>query len=312
MGKQAIEGKRLNGFYVSPGAVRIIGLDTRDGPEHPLYDERIKLPLDEGLVLSIMSQGVLKPILVRKNGHFIDVLAGRQRTRAAREANRRIAEKIGIADPDDSEDPLLHRLPLLLKSADGNDAVSMGAAENIHVQSDALTLARQAKRMLDRGLAVETVAISMGKSAETVYAWQKLLGLGEKMQAAVERGVLKPSAAVQYADMAIEEQEKLIADAEERGIIISLPEAKRQREDRKKTNGHATGDGAITRGAPISRTVIRKLLESEVFRDEVDVTVRHALAWVIGEPNMDRKIKGLRRALVDVGAIKPDVKPEES
>lgn len=302
MGGQAIEGKRLNGFWVLPTDVRIIGHDTNDGQEHSLYDERIKLPLDEGLVRSIKAQGVLEPILVRKDGKFVDVLDGRQRTRAARAANEEIMRDLQIEDPNDLR---LHRLPLLLKNADGKAAMTIGAAANIRVTSDAMIQARTAQRYLDRGMSVEETALAMGVKAPQVYGWQKLLGLGEKMQAAVERGVLTPSAAVNYADMPIAEQDQIIADAETRGIIISVPEARRQRDERKK-NGHANGDGAGTRGTPVSRTVLRKLLESGVFREEVDVTVRHALAWVLGEPNMDRKIKGLRKALVDVGALKPD------
>jgi ParB family chromosome partitioning protein len=34
---------------------------------HPLYDERIHLPIDEGMVLNIMELGVLEPIIVWKD-----------------------------------------------------------------------------------------------------------------------------------------------------------------------------------------------------------------------------------------------------
>jgi ParB family chromosome partitioning protein len=34
---------------------------------HPLYDERIHLPISEAMVLNIMDQGVLEPIIVWKD-----------------------------------------------------------------------------------------------------------------------------------------------------------------------------------------------------------------------------------------------------
>ena len=34
---------------------------------HPLYDERVHLPIDEGMVLNIKELGVLEPIIVWKD-----------------------------------------------------------------------------------------------------------------------------------------------------------------------------------------------------------------------------------------------------
>ncbi|HHT0475637.1 TPA: hypothetical protein ACTW83_003826 [Klebsiella michiganensis] len=48
---------------------------------HPLYDERIHLPLSEAMVLNIMDQGVLEPIIVWKDPEtgLSCVVDGRQR-----------------------------------------------------------------------------------------------------------------------------------------------------------------------------------------------------------------------------------------
>lgn len=57
---------------------------------HPLYDERINLPIDEGMVLNIKELGVLEPIIVWKdpeNG-LTCVVVGRQRVRHTLEANK--------------------------------------------------------------------------------------------------------------------------------------------------------------------------------------------------------------------------------
>lgn len=61
---------------------------------HPLYDERIHLPLDETMVLNIMDQGVLEPIIVWKDPEtgLSCVVDGRQRVRHTVEANKRLAD----------------------------------------------------------------------------------------------------------------------------------------------------------------------------------------------------------------------------
>ncbi|WP_233772500.1 hypothetical protein [Achromobacter sp. AONIH1] len=61
--------------------------------DHPLYDERVHLPLDEAMVLNIMALGVLQSILVWKDpesGKTL-VIAGRQRVKHTLEADKRLA-----------------------------------------------------------------------------------------------------------------------------------------------------------------------------------------------------------------------------
>ncbi|WP_369707599.1 ParB N-terminal domain-containing protein [Klebsiella variicola] len=58
---------------------------------HPLYDERVHLPLNEAVILNIMELGVLEPIIVWKDPETgkTCVVAGRQRVKNAKEANAR-------------------------------------------------------------------------------------------------------------------------------------------------------------------------------------------------------------------------------
>ena len=53
---------------------------------HPLYDERVHLPLNEAVILNIMELGVLEPIIVWKDPETgkTCVVAGRQRVRTLR------------------------------------------------------------------------------------------------------------------------------------------------------------------------------------------------------------------------------------
>ena len=55
---------------------------------HPLYDERVHLPLHEPTVLSIMDQGVLEPIIVWKDPEtgLTCAVEGRQRVKNTLEA----------------------------------------------------------------------------------------------------------------------------------------------------------------------------------------------------------------------------------
>ncbi|MDP1177692.1 ParB/Srx family N-terminal domain-containing protein, partial [Klebsiella pneumoniae] len=59
---------------------------------HPLYDERIHLPIREAMVLNIRDQGVLEPIIVVKDPEtgLTCVVDGRQRVRQTLEANKRL------------------------------------------------------------------------------------------------------------------------------------------------------------------------------------------------------------------------------
>lgn len=92
---QVFDAARLGGFRFDPDVLVIIGLDTKDGPEHELWDERALLPYSEEMVLSLMDLGCLKTITVRKGEDGRpEIVDGRGRAIAGREANRRL-RKLG-------------------------------------------------------------------------------------------------------------------------------------------------------------------------------------------------------------------------
>lgn len=57
---------------------------------HPLYDEWVHLPIEEGMVLNIAELGVLEPIIVWKDPEtgLTCVVVGRQRVKHTTEANK--------------------------------------------------------------------------------------------------------------------------------------------------------------------------------------------------------------------------------
>lgn len=89
---------------------------------HPLYDERIHLPIDEGMVLNIKELGVLEPITVWKdpeNG-LTCVVAGRQRVRHTLEANKLLLKE--------GKKPLL--VPAVVKRGSANQMAKYMVSEN--------------------------------------------------------------------------------------------------------------------------------------------------------------------------------------
>ena len=71
---------------------------------HPLYDERVHLPIEEGMVLNIAELGVLEPIIVWKDPEtgLSCVVDGRQRVRHTLEANKRLLKEGKERNKDNS------------------------------------------------------------------------------------------------------------------------------------------------------------------------------------------------------------------
>lgn len=312
MGGQAFDAPRLQAFYLDPFEVVIVGLDTKDGSEHVLYDERISLPIDDADVENVLKHGVLKPGLVRKEKlaggeERSVVLDGRQRTRWARAANARLAEVYG-RDSDEYRRRMV-RVPFLPKQVgDEVKQASLMVAANHHKESDFLVKARQAQRMLDRGMSLRDIAVDFAVTDTAVGQWLKLLDLSQSMRDAVERGTLTPSAAVQYSDMSDEEQANVIAEAEKLGVKISTTKA---REDRgKRVRGEHNGNPEVVVKAVPAR-ILRKLIDNETFMEGLTPSERAMLCWVAGHTGMDRRVRGLRAALKAVGYIDDEPSAEE-
>jgi len=303
MGKQAFDAPRLQAFYLDPREVVIIGLDTGDGVEHVLYDERIKLPIEAADVDNVLKHGVLKPGIVRKeklpDGEERSVVVdGRQRTRWARAANERLAETYG-EDSDEYRRRMV-RVPYLPKQiAQAEQQASIMVAANHHKESDFVIKAKQARRMLDLGMSLREVATDFGVSDAAVGQWLRLLDLSASMRAAVEQGAMTPSAAVQYSDLPHEEQDRVVGEAQALGVKISTTKA---REDRsKRSRGEVSKSPNAVK--PIPASVIRKLLDHEEFMEGLTPSERGLICWLAGHPGMDRRVKGLRAALKAIGYL---------
>jgi len=203
MGGQAFRGPRLNGFMLEPEELIIVGIDipgkTDDGETHFLYDERVKLPLEEEFVLNVMTIGVKKNIIVTKIDEKGYVVDGRQRIRAAREANKRLKAM--------GEPPV--RVPVVQQKGEEPLLMLIGVSTNeFNTEDSQLIKARKVQRLRDRGLTEEEIATGFGVSTKAIQNWDRVLGLSEPVKSAVSDGTVSASAAAQLHDLSPKEQEK--------------------------------------------------------------------------------------------------------
>lgn len=111
---------------------------------HLLYDERIHLPIDEGMVLNIKELGVLEPIIVWKDPEMglTCVVVGRQRVRHTLVANKLLLKE--------GKDPLL--VPGVVKRGSANQMAKYMVSENEIRRPD--TPLGRAKKCQTRWIAV--------------------------------------------------------------------------------------------------------------------------------------------------------------
>ncbi|MGL4257983.1 MAG: ParB/RepB/Spo0J family partition protein [Microbacterium sp.] len=265
---------RGNTFRVLPEDVTIVGLDTKDGPEHPLYDERIGLPIDESMVLSIMAHGVLQVVKVAVYDGVPYVVDGRQRVRAARIANERL--KAG-------GEPLVS---LRVEGENGRKIsdnrllTAMVAMNEIRQTDDVLVKAGKAERMSARGMTTAEIATAFGVTPQCVRDWAKLAGLAPQVKRAVRDGRISAHAAANLSELSAEEQVRKLEE-----ILASGAKPTAQNVRNRVQN---------TESPKPSGRIIRRLLEVE----NVDLPEGFLLAlrWQRGEIPTTR-IKGLSAAL---------------
>jgi len=263
MGGQAIEAKRVNLFLLPPEEVYII-----EDEKHPLYDERVNLSLDEGMVLSIMAFGVKEPILVFKDGDKCIVIDGIQRVRSACEANKRLAKE--------GKEPVTVRT--VLEKAPEADLFGIKLLTNECRQDDTpIAKAEKLQRYIAMGRTEEQAAIVFGQKLSSVKAHLALLDLSKSVQKAVIAGEMSVTAAAHLSGLDREQQVEALNGEAKSGKKTTVKAAKKAV---KKAKGEQVEEG------PPGRKAIKELLLSG-FLDSEDAL--DAFAWVLlGDRN--RKI----------------------
>jgi len=313
MGKQALDGRRLNGFWMNPDDLVIVGIDTpHKKGEHPLWDERINLPLAENMVLNIMAEGVHEPIIVRKEGDTPFVVNGRQRVRHAREANKRLTAA--------GKEPV--EIKTIVERGSDDRMFGIMVSTNELRREDAFEAKlSKLERYMAMGKDEQQAAVVFGVAVPTIKTWLAILEAGPEVKGAIRDGLLTHTAAAKIATQPRDKQSALIKEvreaAKESGIVPA-----------NGSNGHANGNGKAKRVS--AEEVRRKVKNADAEPDKRvhekpgAVTVRHlleacdadgretlggdrtydkgffdALRWLRGELAADR-IKGLKGMLRSV------------
>jgi ParB family chromosome partitioning protein len=304
MAKQALEAKRLNAFSFDPDDLVIVGLDTKDGKEHPLYDERIHLALEETFIRNVQAFGVLQAVTVRKNGDKAEVVAGRQRVRAAREANKRL-KAAGC-------EPIM--VPVMIRRGDDSRMFGVMISENENRAADDMNVKLdKLQRYLATGKDENDAATAFGVSLQTIKNWLSLLEAAPQVRKAIDTGKISPTAGMKIARLPREQQVEVLATevatapanngassansngASPRPGRVSAARIERvTRAKREESNGNGKAHDYEIPG----KRVLRHLLDNSIpvgNSDDYNAGFRAAVAWILGQ-KAPTSIKGLQAA----------------
>ena len=235
---------------------------------HPLYDDRHKLPVSEALVLNILHHlSVLKPVSVRKNPETgdVEVADGRQRVKACREANKRLKAK-------GCETIQIMAIP---RRGDEAALAEIMVSSNEHDQAPTpLNRAKKAARLIEMGRDEEQIGMLFGVSKATVKNYLALLECTSAVQRAVESEKLPVSYAYKLAKLEPAEQRAALEEA------VEGSEKETTKRGKTKRIREATGTGPTMRGKKEIKGYLEKLEASDdsVSRDAALAVVR----WVLG------------------------------
>lgn len=245
--------------------------------KHPLYDERVDLPVNESVVLSIMMTGVRQPIQVWKDPESGDVIVldGKQRVKNTLEANKRL-KKAG---------ELPKQIPAIALKGNSQHALGTMALLNEGRQDTTpLGKARLGERLMNAGYDETQVGTLLHLKAGTLKNYLSLLTCSSVVKNAVESGNLAPSLAYRLAKLEPAEQKTQLAK------MLKAAEGVEGHRRRGKRMKEATGDaGPKMRSKKEIKTMIAALAER--FGATAQGTI-DLLEWVLGGelPELDMKV----------------------
>jgi ParB family chromosome partitioning protein len=151
----------------------------------------------DDLARSITANGVIQPIVVRRDGDRYHIIAGERRWRAAQKAG-------------------LMRVPVVVKDvADGHDRslLEMALVENIQRENlNPIDEALAYRRLSDEfRLTQEEIASAVGKDRASIANFQRLLRLPAEVQAEVASGTLSMGHARALLALASEADQRSVA-----------------------------------------------------------------------------------------------------
>lgn len=269
----------VDAFAIDPDDLVIIGgkscpknvvgaFDTDDGDEHPLYDKRVKLPVDVNMAKDMLMNGFQGSIRVRKNGERFEVVFGRQRVKAARLAKQ-------MADEQGKEAP---RVVCIEAGGEDGQLFGLMIGENTHRRGmGVLDQADKIAKYIAMGRSEDEAAISFGMSKQNVKNLLKYGNLTGNVRKAVEKEEISASAAAELADLSREDQEdelKVLLKNAMRGVKPTKAAAKKNVKKRK---------GEDERTPPPKRLMLGVLkLYERAEESDVPVDFVKGVKWALG------------------------------
>jgi len=170
-------GRGLSALLSAEGAAAVAAEETNEVPID-LIDPGFSQPrtffdesaLDE-LTKSIVSNGVVQPVLVRRKGERYELIAGERRWRAAQRAG-------------------LTRVPAVIRDVSDDKVLELALIENIQREDlNPIEEARAYRKLIDTlGLTQETAAERVGRDRSYVTNYLRLLKLPEDIQELLQSG----------------------------------------------------------------------------------------------------------------------------
>jgi ParB family chromosome partitioning protein len=196
MAKEAFKAKKGTFFWFAPEELKIV-TDKKEA----LYDPRSKWPTDLDLVANILykGQGILEPVVITKVDDQPVVIDGRQRVKAALEANKQLRDQ-GLKTL---------MVPCVYKRGNEESLYAMMVSANEQRKDDSdLEKAEKVQTMLNFGGTKEEAATVFGVTKQTITNWLELLELDPDVQKDVRDGKTKPTAARKTAKSRLPKKEK--------------------------------------------------------------------------------------------------------
>lgn len=233
----------------------VVAVDVKAlGPSpHQPRKEFSATELDE-LAQSIRATGILQPILVRKRGDKLEIIAGERRWRAAKLAG-------------------MERIPALIREISDEQAAVFGLVENIQrTDLNAIEKASAMRRIQRMTKASqEEVARQVGLDRSTVANLLRLLDLPEDVQAHVSRGTLTMGHARALLGLASADEQRTVADA-----IVRQRLSVRKVEELVKQLQSVDAPGKTSTSAPRERPVwVNEIEETLIESLRTSVRVRY-------------------------------------
>ncbi len=209
----SLNAQRSDAFTLDPDNFTLV-----TDPNSPLYDPRVHDEPDEALVRNIMVYGVIEPVIIRRNGSSVEVVAGRGRVKAAQEANRRLVAE--------GKQPI--RVPAILKRGADADMYGVLISENeCRREDNPLIKAQKAQRLIDMGRTTEEVAVAFGVTRQAVESWLHLHDVADPIRQAVEAGEVSATAAAQLSGLERDRQVETYEALKAEGGKVTAKRAKR-------------------------------------------------------------------------------------